>query len=127
MMLNEVFPSDRMPQSSQSRYARLAGKTDRAAAMERYLCVQSRPVRVSSATLPWSRRACMRYPSCLISCSHSGPCGGASTSLQSCGLTQLGSPVGSPRGLLFDDFVITAAGSVDIYRGGPSREDRFAT
>src|ERR1700737_1894384 len=97
MMLNEVFPSDRMPQSSPSRYARFAGKTDRAAAMERYLCVQSRPVRVSSETLPWSRRACMRYPSYLISCSHSGPCGGASTSLQSCGLTHFGRPGDVPR------------------------------
>ena len=116
-----------MPQSSPSRYAYFAGRADTAAAMEGYLCVQSRPVRVSRCTLPPSRRACMRYPSYLISCSHSGPCGGASTSLQSCGLTQLGSPVGSPRGVLFVDFVITAAGSVDIYRGEPSREDRYAT
>src|SRR5207244_2090999 len=76
-----------------------------------YLCVQSRPVRVSNETLPRSRRACMRWPSYLISCSHTGPCGGASTSLQSCGLTQLGSPVGSPRRLLFIDFAITASGS----------------
>ncbi len=72
--------------------------------MAGYLCVQSRPVRVSSWALPRSRRACMRYPSYLISCNHSEPWGGASTSLQSCGLTQLGSPAGSPRVLLFVDF-----------------------
>src|ERR1700730_4494430 len=95
--------------------------------MARYLCVQSRPVRVNRWAPPRSRRACMRYPSCLISCTHSGPCGGASTSLQSCGLTQPGSPVGSPRGLLFVDLAISCAGSVDIYTGEPSTEDRYAT
>src|ERR1700730_6715438 len=77
--------------------------------MEGYLCDQSRPVRVSSWALPWSRRACMRYPSYLISCSQSGPCGGASTSLQSCGLTHLGRPGDWLRGLLFIEFAITAA------------------
>ena len=36
-------------------------------------------------------------PSNLISCSHSGPSGGWSTSLASCGLTQFGSAVASAR------------------------------
>src|SRR3984893_1262832 len=97
-MLNEVFPSDRTPQTSPSRYACFARRTDRAAAIEGYLCVQSRPVRVSSETLPRSTRACIRYPSYLISCSHPGPCGGASTSLQSCGLTHFGRTGEEPRG-----------------------------
>jgi hypothetical protein len=35
-------------------------KDDTEAASARYLCVQSRPVRVSSRTAPRSRRACMR-------------------------------------------------------------------
>src|SRR6266446_4174469 len=56
IMLNEVFPSDRMPQSSPSRYACFAGRADRAAAMKGYLCVQSRPVRVNNWALPCSRR-----------------------------------------------------------------------
>src|SRR5580704_5373571 len=101
------------------------GRTDRAAAMS--ASGPFGPVRVSSETLPWSRWACMRYPSYLISCSHSGPCGGASASLQSCGLTHFGRSGEEPRSSLFVDFVITAAGSVDIYTGQPSREDRHAT
>ena len=35
-----------------------------------YFSVQSSPVRVSSLTCPRSSRACMRYPSSLISCAH---------------------------------------------------------
>ena len=34
-----------------------------------------------------SSRACMRYPPNLISCSHSEPSGGSSTSMEGCGLT----------------------------------------
>src|ERR1700736_221112 len=85
-------------------YACCAGRTERVTPMEGYLCVQSRPVRVNNWALPRSRRTYMRYPSYLISCSHSGPFGGASTRLQSCGfgLTHFGrSGEGSPRGLLF--------------------------
>jgi hypothetical protein len=41
-------------------YACCSGSADRATAMGGYLCVQSRPVRVNSWALPWSRRACMR-------------------------------------------------------------------
>jgi len=67
IILNEVFPSGRTPQSSPSRYACLAGTADTAAAITGYLCVQSRPVRDSNWALPRSRRACMRYPSYLIS------------------------------------------------------------
>src|SRR6266481_1677417 len=54
-----------------------------------YLGVQSRPVRVNSWVLPRSRRACMRYPSYLISCSHSAPYGAASTRLQKLSLGPL--------------------------------------
>src|SRR5437868_1290005 len=39
------------------------------------LCVQSRPVRVLSAILPPSSRACIRYPSNLISWTQSAPLG----------------------------------------------------
>jgi hypothetical protein len=70
-------------------------------------------------------RACMRYPSYLISSSHSGPCGGAVTSLQSCGLIHFGRPGEEPRGRLVVDFVITAAreASVSIQVGRPGRID----
>src|ERR1700737_3018838 len=102
------------------------GRTDRAAAMS--ASGPFGPVRVSSETLPRSRRACMRYPSYLISCSHSGPFGGASTSLQSCGLIHFGRLGDWPRGLLFIKFVITCcAGSVGIYTGGPSKCDHQGT
>jgi hypothetical protein len=46
--LTDVFPSGRTPHSPSSRYACLAGRVNTAAAIGRYLCVQSRPVRVSS-------------------------------------------------------------------------------
>jgi hypothetical protein len=39
--------------------------------------VKSLPLRVMRRTLLASRRAMMRKPSCLISCSQSGPDGGA--------------------------------------------------
>jgi hypothetical protein len=39
IMLNEVFPSGRTPQSSPSRYACLAGRVDTAWAIDGYLCV----------------------------------------------------------------------------------------
>src|SRR5215469_10482620 len=58
--------------------------------MTGYLSVQSLPRRVRICTLPPSSRACMRYPSNLISCSQSGPSGALSTSLASCGLAQVG-------------------------------------
>ena len=61
-----------------------------------------------SARLPSS----CSMSSYLISCSHSWPCGGAITSLQSCGLTQFGRPGGLPRGRLAIDFAITAAREV---------------
>ena len=47
-------------------------------------------------TLPVSSRACIRYPSNLISCSQSVPSGAFSTSLASCGLIQVGGEAGSP-------------------------------
>src|SRR5262249_33693326 len=71
-----------------------------------YLCVQSRPVRVNSRTAPLSSRACILYPSNLISCSHSAPSGGASTSLVSCGFIQLGRPGEWSRNLLFIDLAL---------------------
>ena len=48
------------PDSSPSRYACLTGSFDSAAAMGRYLWLQSRPVRVKSRTSPESTRACIR-------------------------------------------------------------------
>src|ERR1700719_640566 len=61
-----------------------------ALAMVGYFWVQSFPRRVMIFTLPASSRACMRYPSSLISCSQSGPSGAFFTSATSCGLTQVG-------------------------------------
>jgi hypothetical protein len=113
--LNDVFPSGRTPENSSSKYACLAGRADTAAAIGGYLCVQSRPVRVSSCAFQRSKRACMRSPSYLISCSHSGPCGALSTSLQSCGFTHLGNSVASARGRSVFDFAMTLTRSVDIY------------
>ena len=85
-------------------------------------------VRVNSWALPRSRRACIRYPSYLISCSHSGPRGGASTSLQSCGLTHLGRPGEWPSGRLFIDFAITTARDpLGSTRAEWPKEDRHAT
>jgi hypothetical protein len=49
-------------------------------------------------TLPASSRACIRYPSSLISCSQSGPSGAFFTSAASCGFTQLGGDPRSPLG-----------------------------
>ena len=64
----------------------------------------------------------------LISCSHSGPWGGASTSLQSCGLTRFGGPVGWLRGLLVIDFAIaTAPEALISTQVESSTEDRHAT
>ena len=69
-----------------------------ALAMVGYFWVQSLPRRVRIFTLPASSRACIRYPSSLISRSQSEPSGGCFTSAASCGLTQVGSGVRStPR------------------------------
>src|SRR6516225_1205344 len=110
--LNEVVPSGRTPHNSPSRYARRASSDDTADAMAGYLWVQSNPVRVSSRTAPRSSRACIRYPSNLISCSHSDPSGGASTSLVSCGLIQSGSASASARLLPVSDRVTSASGAI---------------
>src|SRR5437763_3450706 len=63
-------------------------------AMAGYLSVQSLPRRVRICTLPASSRACIRYPSNLISCSQSGPSGALSTRAASCGLIQAGGGAG---------------------------------
>src|SRR5438270_9497328 len=63
-------------------------------AMAGYLPVQSLPRRVRICTLPASSRACIRYPSNLISCSQSGPSGALSTRAASCGLIQAGGGAG---------------------------------
>ena len=56
-----------------------------------YFSVQSLPRRVRICALPETSRACIRYPSNLISCSQSGPSGASlTTSLASCGLIQVG-------------------------------------
>jgi hypothetical protein len=64
-----------------------------ALAMTGYLSVQSLPRRVRICTLPPSSRACMRYPSNLISCSQLEPSGAFSTSFASWGLIQVGGKV----------------------------------
>src|SRR5215831_13268873 len=77
--------------------------------MAGYLSVQSLPRRVRICTLPRSSRACIRYPSNLISCSQSGPSGAFSTSFASCGLTQAGgeaSPAPRPVSFARGDFII---------------------
>src|SRR6516162_8819387 len=65
-----------------------------ALAIAGYLSVQLLPRRVRICALPVSSRACIRYPSNLISCSQSGPSGAFSTSLASCGLIQSGGEAG---------------------------------
>src|SRR6202140_5895072 len=64
-------------------------------ALAGYFWVQSLPRRVMIFTLPASSRACMRYPSSLISCSQSGPSGACLTRAASCGFTQVGRDVRS--------------------------------
>src|SRR5437764_7618532 len=63
-------------------------------AMAGYLSVQSLPRRVRICTLLASSRACIRYPSNLISCSQSGPSGALLTSAASCGSIQAGGELG---------------------------------
>src|ERR1700730_17130184 len=65
-----------------------------ALAMPGYFSVQSLPRRVRICALPASRRACIRYPSNLISCSQSEPSGAFSASAASCGLIQAGGEAG---------------------------------
>src|ERR1700746_3336137 len=65
-----------------------------ALAMAGYFSVQSLPRRVRICTLPASSRACIRYPSNLISCSQSEPSGAFSASAASCGLIQAGGEAG---------------------------------
>src|SRR5712671_5380246 len=60
-----------------------------------YFSVQSLPRRVRICALPASSRACIRYPSNLISCSQSEPSGAFSASAASCGLIQAGGEAGS--------------------------------
>src|ERR1700720_4750651 len=59
-----------------------------------YFSVQSLPRRVRICALPASSRACIRYPSNLISCSQSEPSGALSASAASCGLIQAGGEAG---------------------------------
>jgi hypothetical protein len=64
--------------------------------------------------MPPLRRACIRYPSNLVSCSQSGPSGAFSTSLANCGLIQAGGDASStlrrvgtePKRVARDDFAI---------------------
>src|SRR5882762_765552 len=62
--------------------------------MAGYFSVQSLPRRVRICALPASSRACIRYPSNLISCSQSEPSGAFSASAASCGLIQAGGEAG---------------------------------
>ena len=63
-------------------------------AMAGYLSVQLLPRRVRICALPETSRACIRYPSNLISCSQSEPSGALLTSAASCGLIQAGGEAG---------------------------------
>ena len=63
-------------------------------AMAGYLSIQSLPRRVRICALPEMSRACIRYPSNLISCSQSEPSGALLTSAASCGLIQAGGEAG---------------------------------
>src|SRR5207248_9444796 len=93
-----------------------------ALAIAGYFSVQSLPRRVRICALPASSRACIRYPSNLISCSQSGPSGAFSTSLASCGLTQAGGEDGRllgrvgvvPAAVARSDFAIAT-----IYQESP--------
>jgi len=85
-------------------------------AMAGYFSVQLLPRRVRICTLPASSRACIRYPSPLISCSHSEPSRAFSTSAASCGLIQAGGEAGLTLrrvesvsvGFVRADFIIVA-------------------
>jgi hypothetical protein len=83
-------PSSPMPHNSSSRYAFFASTFTNASTTLGYLSLQSSPVHVSNCTRPRSIRADMRKPWSLISCSHRGPEGAASTSWQSWGGIQRG-------------------------------------
>jgi hypothetical protein len=67
-----------------------SGSPATALAMAGYLSVQMLPRRVRICTRPASSRACIRYPSSLISCSQSEPSGACLTRAASCGFTQVG-------------------------------------
>src|SRR5438105_4827851 len=79
-----------------------------------YFSVQSLPRRVRICALPETSRACIRYPSNLISCSQSGRSGAFSASAASCGLIQAGGEAGltlrrveiMPVGFVRADFAI---------------------
>src|SRR5580700_3525535 len=81
-----------------------------------YFSVQSLPRRVRICALPASSRACIRYPSNLISCSQSGASGAFSASAASCGLIQAGGGAGLTLrrvesvsvGFVRADFIIAA-------------------
>src|SRR5205823_1135880 len=85
---NEVFPSDRIPQSSPSRYVCLTGRTGNATAIEGNLCVQARARQRLDLALV--EAGVMRYPSYSISCSHSGPFGGSPASGKAAASPNLG-------------------------------------
>jgi hypothetical protein len=71
-----------------ARQAFFAGSPATAWAMAEYLSVQMLPRRVRTRRA--SSRACMRYPSSLISCSQSEPSGASLTRAASCGFAQVG-------------------------------------
>ena len=118
IMLNEVVPSGRTPHSSPSKYACDAGMDLNASAIFGYLFVQLSPVRVSSRTSPPSSRACIRYPSNLISCNQSPAAGGSLTSFESCGFTKPGRMAFVERWWLDDRFRLPAWLRLSLRGGG---------
>jgi hypothetical protein len=87
------------------------------------LWVQSLPRQIRTCTLPALSRACIRYPSSLISCNQTGPPAVASTSLLSCGLTHLSRPGEWLPNVLFIDFAIKEA----LQKPAASDHDRICT
>src|SRR5260221_3592138 len=96
-----------------------------------YFSVQSLPRRVRICVLPASSRACIRYPSSLISCSQSEPSRAFSASAASCGLIQAGGEVGltlrrgesASVGFVRADFIIVSLyPEVAIFWGHPGAQ-----
>jgi hypothetical protein len=86
----------RASHSSPSRYACVAPSKATADAIAGY-CASNR-ARCASADAPCPIQPGVHlYPSNLISCSHSGPSGGASTSWESCGAIQSGRAAAGER------------------------------
>ena len=92
------MPAESSTTISPSNSAELTPSVFTAAAMLGNRAVQSRPLRVRRRTSSPSIRACVRYPSYLISCTHFGPLGGLPVVCARLGSRNVGRmPLRAPR------------------------------